>query len=192
MQLLIGHLYWVFSSSNVIKAFIQPDYQLQSCLLTVFFMVFITNHHTGSSVLDCQLQWCLMNKSLHNCLWYYECNWILSIGKRIKIFTISLSLSMQMMFVFFINLSKSNLILQTFLPSCAVKTGLLAWSSITPFSSSFVLLPPLLSSYWPRFSSNSSPSSQNDKAKADGARTAQRHDTFHSKRILPRFWNSIW
>ena len=71
LQLLIGHLYWVFSSSNMIKAFIQPDYQLQSSLLTVLFMVFISNHHTGSSVPDCQLQRCLMNKSLHNCHWCY-------------------------------------------------------------------------------------------------------------------------
>ena len=49
LQLLIGHLYWVFSSSNAIKAFIQPDDQLQSCLLTVLFMDFITNHHKPKS-----------------------------------------------------------------------------------------------------------------------------------------------
>ena len=35
LQLLRGHLYWVFSPSNLINAPIQPDYQLQSCLTTV-------------------------------------------------------------------------------------------------------------------------------------------------------------
>ena len=51
---------------------------------------------------------------------------------------------------------------------------------------------PLLSSYWPLFSSNSAPSSQNNQAKADGAQTAQSHATFHSTRILTRFWKNIW